>query len=56
LPNFPNRTKLYHAFPRFREKITIKIGEPMKFEKVKSSGEISQKLATILLHSADEEE
>jgi len=55
LPNLPN--KLYHTFPRFWKKITIKIGEPLRFQKseVNSREGITQKLITTLLNLADEE-
>ncbi len=51
LPN--SRDKLYHCFPRLWKKVTIKIGEPLKFEKTNQE-EITQKLVTTLLRLADE--
>jgi len=51
LPNSPD--KLYYCFPKFWKKITIKIGEPLNFEKA-SQEEITQKLVTALLKLADE--
>jgi len=51
LPN--SRDKLYHCFPRLWRKMTIKIGEPLRFEKTNQE-EITQKIAATLLRLADE--
>ncbi len=52
LPNSPE--KLYHCFPRFWEKVTIKIGEPLKFETTNQE-EITQRIVTTILRLSEEE-
>ena len=54
LPNSPDPEKLYYTFPRIWKKITIKIGDPLKFEEGNQKEEITQKLVTTLLKLADE--
>lgn len=50
--NLPGR---FYTFPRFWKKITITIGEPLRFDRKEASEVISQKLVTTLLKLADEE-
>lgn len=52
----PNVAGRLYSFPRLWNKVTIKIGTPLNFGNDKSREEICQKLATILLNLADEEE
>lgn len=56
LPNSPDRKKLYHTFPRLWKKMTIKIGEPIRFSEELSREEIAKELTIHLLNLADEEE
>ena len=53
----PNQAdKLYYTLPRFWRRMTIKIGEPLRFGNPSGKEEVTQKLAIALLNLADEEE